>query len=671
MERKKRIYRHLKTLEEARQILRDRFSHRLVGTTTLPVREALDRVLSVPVKALSSVPAYHAAAMDGVALRAADTFGALPERPLLIPRDAGKMVDTGDPIPEGADAVVMIERVEERSQGWEISEAAYPWRNVRKAGEDIVRGEVILPARHRIRPYDQAALLAAGILSVEVFARPRVLIIPSGDEIIRPEEAPTPLPKGAIVEVNGQMMASMAAQCGAEATIGPVAPDRPGELKAALAAAVEEGYDLIMTIAGSSAGSEDFTPSLLEGMGELLIHGITVMPGKPALLAAVDAGRLPEKSAGPEPLDPAGQTGAGGCAPGRRPVVPVVGIPGYPVSAAVAFREIARPLLYMMQGLTPPEPERVEAILGRKIPSKLGLEEHVRVILGSVGGRTVAMPLGGGAGVITSLVRADGILRIPQETDGLAEGGKGQVELLIPREAMDDRLLAIGSHDLTIDLLNSLLKERSGGRVTISSSNVGSVGGLIALRRGSAHLAGSHLLDTETGEYNLSYIRRYLPDTPVALVTLVHRWQGFMTLPGNPRGIRGIGDLARPDVLFVNRQTGSGTRILLDYELSRAGIAPAGVAGYANEEYTHMSVAMAVASGAADAGLGICAAAQALSLDFIPVARERYDLVIPRAFLEDEKISLLIEIIRSEEFRRKVLEMGGYEVHETGNIVQQ
>ena len=640
MERKKRIYRHLKTLEEAGRILRQHFGVLRVTTETLSVREALGRVLAGPVKAKASVPAYHAAAMDGIAVKASDTFGALPEKPVILSRDAGKMVDTGDPVPDGKDAVVMIENVEEKEQSWEIREAAYPWRNVRKAGEDIVKGEIILPARHRLRPYDQAALLAAGILTVEVFKKPRVLIIPTGSEIVRPEDAPSPLPKGALLEVNGQMLASLAAECGAEAKILNPVPDIPGKLKNVLEAARAGRYDLVMLIAGSSAGSEDFTPSLLEGLGELLVHGIAVMPGKPALLAKVD---------------------------GR----PVVGVPGYPVSAAVAFREISRPLLFTMQGLTPPEYGRVEVTVGRKIPSKLGLEEHVRVILGTVGGKAVAMPIGGGAGVITSLVRADGILRIPQELDGLSEGETARAELLSPSEAMTDRLLAIGSHDLTIDLLNSLLQEKTGGRIHISSSNVGSLGGLLAVKRRTAHFAGAHLLDTETGDYNLSYIRRYMRDMPVALVTLVHRWQGFIIPEGNPKKIESIDDLASPDVVFVNRQAGSGTRILFDYALAKAGITPGRIVGYHNEEYTHMNVAMAVASGAADTGLGILAAAQALSLDFIPIAKERYDLVIPCAYLEDEKVKILLDIICSDEFKQKALAMGGYEVHETGNRVQQ
>jgi molybdenum cofactor synthesis domain-containing protein len=638
MERKKRIYRHLKTLAEAGRILTDRFGSLRAGRETIPVRAALGRVLTGPVKALASVPAYHAAAMDGIAVKASDTFGALPEKPIRLPFNAGHIVDTGHPLPDGKDAVVMIEQVEETKQGWEIREAAYPWRNVRKAGEDIVKGEIILPARHRIRAYDQAALLAAGILSIEVFEKPRVLIIPTGDEIVAPEEAPSPLPKGMLLEVNGQMLASLSAECGAEAEIQKTVPNLIAELKNTLQASLAGKYDLIMLIAGSSAGSEDFTPALLEEQGELLVHGITVMPGKPALLASVE---------------------------GR----PVIGIPGYPVSAAIAFREFVRPLLYLMQGLTPPEYERAEVTIGRKIPSKLGLEEHIRVILGNVGGKAVAIPIAGGAGVITSIVRADGIIRIPQEMSGLSEGEKAYVELLRPGQAMNDRLLAIGSHDMTIDLLNSLLKEKTSGRIHISSSNVGSLGGLLAVKRQMAHLAGSHLLDTASGAYNLSYIRRYLPEMPVTLLTLVHRWQGFMTPAGNPKKICSINDLANPDVLFVNRQSGSGTRILLDYELLKAGISPELITGYNNEEYTHMNIAMAIASGAADTGLGIYPAAKALSLDFIPVTKERYDLVIPNAYLGDEKIQLLIEIIRSEEFMENVLAMGGYEVHETGHLV--
>ena len=638
---KRQTYRNLKPLAEAQEIFFSRFRNLIMQPEIVPVRQALGRLLVGPVKAARSVPAYNAAAVDGMAVSASATFSAFPETPVCLSSGTEAIqVNTGDPLPDGCDAVVMIEKVELEGDQCEIRESVYPWQNVRKTGEDIVRGEILLPAYHRIRAYDQGALLAAGILSVQVFRKPRVLIIPTGDEIMPPEEVQDPVQPGVILEVNGQVLASMVAECGAESTLAKTVPDALEKIKEAVSSGLAAEYDVILTIAGSSAGSEDFTPAAFSQLGELLVHGVTVMPGKPTLLAAVKDS-------------------------------PVVGIPGYPVSAVVSFREFVRPLLFQIQGLQTPDPEKVEAFMGRKLPSKPGLEEHVRVILGKVGERVIAIPLAGGAGMMTSLVRADGILRIPPEISGYSEGERATVELLTSEKALNNRLLAIGSHDLTIDLLASSIKERSDGKITISSSNIGSMGGLLAVERRIAHFAGSHLLDTQTGEYNRSYIQSHVKNTPVSLITLVHRWQGFMIAKGNPKGIKGISDLIRPNVSLINRQAGSGTRILLDYELQKAGINPAAIAGYRSEEYTHMSVAVAVTSGRADVGMGILAAAQALNLEFIPVARERYDLVIPTDLLKDERIVLLLEIIRSAEFIDQVLALGGYEVEETGKIQPQ
>jgi putative molybdopterin biosynthesis protein len=631
-------YRNLKSLDEAQAIFFSRFKDLLMTTETVPVRAALGRRLVRAVKAVRSTPAYNASAVDGVAVRASATFAAFPETPVSLAAGTEAIaVNTGNPLPEGTDAVVMIEKVERLGDCYEIREAVYPWQNVRKMGEDIVKGEIILPARHVLRPYDQGALLAAGVIEVEIFRRPRVLIIPTGTEVVSPEDAPDPLPPGKILEVNGQVLASLAVECGAECTLVRSAPDHPEAIKEAILAGIADDYDVVLTIAGSSAGSEDYTPEVLAELGELLVHGVTVMPGKPTLLAAIQNH-------------------------------PVVGIPGYPVSAAVSFREFVRPLLFQIQGQPAPEHPKVEAVLGRKIPSKPGLEEHVRVIVGKIDGKAVAVPLGGGAGMMTSLVRADGILRVPSGVSGYSEGETAPVELLTSEKDFCNRLLTLGSHDLTIDLLASAIREASAGGVTISSSNIGSMGGLTAIGKGIAHFAGSHLLDTETGDYNRSWLKKYLPGTDIALVTLVHRHQGLMTLKGNPKGIRGVGDLARPDVALVNRQAGSGTRILLDYELKKSGVGAAAISGYGNEEYTHMSVAMAVTSGRADVGMGIMAAARALDLDFIPVALERYDLVIPARLVNDPRIALLLDIIRSGKFREQVLALGGYEIEETGKI---
>ncbi|MDR0310038.1 MAG: molybdopterin biosynthesis protein [Acidobacteriota bacterium] len=635
---KRQSYRNLKSLDEAQTIFFSRFKDLPAASEIVSVRLALGRRLVRAVKAVRSTPAYNASAVDGVAVRAASTFAAFPETPVSLAMETEAIsVNTGNPLPEGTDAVVMIEKVERVGGRCEVREAVYPWQNVRKMGEDIVKGEIIVPARHVLRPYDLGALLASGVLEVEVFRRPRVLIIPTGTEIISPEEAPDPLPPGKIIEVNGQVLASLASECGAECTLGRPAPDLPEAIKEAILAGIADGYDVVMTIAGSSAGSEDYTPAAFAELGELLVHGVTLMPGKPTLLAAIKDR-------------------------------PVVGIPGYPVSAAVSFREFVRPLLFQIQGQPAPRHPEVEAVLGRKIPSKLGLEEHVRVIVGKIDGRAVAVPLGGGAGMMTSLVRADGILRIPSNVGGYSEGETAPVELLTPESELNNRLLMLGSHDLTIDLLASAVKEASDGRVAVSSSNIGSMGGLLAVGKGIAHFAGSHLLDPDTGDYNRSWLKKYLPGADIALVTLVHRHQGLMTQKGNPKGIRGVGDLARPDVALVNRQAGSGTRILLDYELKKSGIGAASISGYGNEEYTHMGVAMAVTSGRADVGMGILAAARALDLDFIPIARERYDLVIPARFLKDPRIALLLDIIRSDEFRKQVMALGGYEIGETGKI---
>jgi molybdenum cofactor synthesis domain-containing protein len=639
MTKKRRTYRNLKPLGEAQEIFFSRFRDFRLASESVPVRQSLDRLLVDPVKAARSVPAYNAAAVDGIAVLAGNTFSAFPETPVFLTVGTEAIqVNTGDPLPDGTDAVVMIEKVELSEDRCEIRESVYPWQNVRKTGEDIVKGEILLPAHHRIRAYDQGALLASGILNVTVIRRPRALILPTGDEIMAPEEARDPIQPGVILEVNGQVLASMVTECGAECTLLQAIPDDPQKIRQAIAGGLSEGYDIILTIAGSSAGSEDYTPGVLSDMGELLVHGVTVMPGKPTLLAAVNDR-------------------------------PVVGIPGYPVSAVVSFREFVRPLLYRMQGLAAPQPEKIEVSIGRKLPSKPGLEEHVRVILGRVGKRVVAIPLAGGAGMMTSLVRADGILRVAPGVSGYSEGEKATVELLTSEQTLDNRLLAIGSHDLTIDILASLIKERSDCKTTIASSNIGSMGGLLAIDKGIAHFAGAHLLDTQTGDYNRSYVGRIVKQTPVTLVTLVHRWQGLMIPKGNPKNIQNVKDLMRSEISLINRQAGSGTRILLDFEFQKAGIDPSTIAGYRSEEYTHMSVAMAVASGRADVGLGILAAARALDLDFIPITRERYDLVIPTDLLTDERIELLLEIIRSQSFVDQVLAMGGYEVEETGTIL--
>ncbi|MFZ2446175.1 MAG: molybdopterin biosynthesis protein [Syntrophobacteraceae bacterium] len=639
MEKPKRnIYLKMKTLREARDLWSEKFAALRTARECIPAVSSLHRVTSRPITAVRSVPHYHGAAMDGYAVAARDTFGASDTNPLLLGVGTGAFaVDTGDPLPPGADAVIMIEHVEQMSEAEiEIRAAAFPWQHVRKVGEDIVAGELLLPQQHSLRPADLGALLAAGTSEVWVYARPKVRIQPTGTELI-PASGAAEAEPGQIIEFNGAVLSSMVEECGGVPELRGIVADDYESIKRAIREGVDSTADVVLVNAGSSAGSEDYTAAIIEELGEVLVHGVTMMPGKPVILGAVDG-------------------------------KPVVGVPGYPVSAIMAFEQFVRPLLYSMQGIDCPAFPSIPAVLGRKTPSKLGLEEFARVILGRVAGRLVAMPIQRGAGIITSLTRADGILQIPQEQEGIAEGAEVNIRLLRPRDQLDYTLIMIGSHDNTIDVIANELKARD-SRVHLSSSNVGSLGGLTAIRRSQTHFAGSHLLDTETGGYNYSYIERYLKGTPVRVVKLAMREQGLLIRKGNPKGIKNIGDLTRPDVSFMNRQAGAGTRVLFDYCLRLRGISPDAIRGYEQEEFTHMAVAVSVLSGRADAGMAIYSSAKALDLDFIPVGEERYDLVIAESAWEDFKIRRLLEIIVSESFRRTVISMGGYDPSDSGAVM--
>lgn len=633
----RKIYLRMKTLQEAQDIWGERFFNTRTKAEDIMVTDGLNRVTALPIFAKRSVPHYHGAAMDGYAVEASRTFGASDVRPIRLKIGVDAFaVDTGDPLPEGTNAVIMIEYVfPVGDDEIEIRSAAYPWQHVRKVGEDIVLGELIIPERQLLKPADLGALLAAGITRITVYMKPLVWIQPTGSELVPPSKVDDLRP-GDIVEFNGTMLKALVEECGAVGILQGIIPDEGDYIRKAIKAACESDVDVVLVNAGSSAGSEDYTAYIIEELGKVFVHGVTMMPGKPVVLGEVQG-------------------------------KPVVGIPGYPVSALLAFDHFVRPLLWHLQGVWPPAKQSVEALVGRKIASKLGLDEFVRVILGRVAGRLVAMPIQRGAGIITSLTRADGIVAIPQEQEGLQDGEIVKVELLRPEYSVDWNLLMIGSHDNTIDVIASELK-RFDNRLRLVSSNVGSLGGIMAIRRGLSHLAGSHLLDTEDGSYNFSYIERYLKGTPVRLVELAKRQQGFIISKGNPKNIRTVADLSRSDVTFINRQGGAGTRILLDYELEKAGISADSIQGYGQEEYTHMAVAVAIASGRADVGMGIYAAAKALDLDFVPVAEERYDIVIREDMWEDPKVRILQEIITSDRFRNLVSELGGYDPSLSGTI---
>lgn len=629
-------------LKEARELFLASIDASKLASEAIAVEDAFDRVTAEPVFAKISSPHYHAAAMDGICVRAEDTFGATEFVGKTLTRaiddslkpGAFAYVDTGNSLPAWANAVIMIEKVRQIDDTTvEIFESVAPWNHVRLVGEDVVATELLLPRYHRLRPYDLGALLAGGHTAVVVKARPIVAIIPTGDELIQPGEEARP---GAVIEFNSTVLAAFIREWGGAPVKYPRASDDVGLLKEALHRAAQE-CDLVAIIAGSSAGEHDLTADVVAASGELAVHGIDVMPGKPAVLGSV-----------------------GG--------KPVIGVPGYPVSAIVIAREILRPALEKFLGCASRLFPTVRAVVPKKIPSHLGLEEFIRVTLGRVGEKLVAVPLARGAGVITTMVHADGLMRIPSLVEGLNAGEDADVELLRPQEEIENTILCTGSHDLAIGVLEDQLKLRH-PELKIAATNVGSLGGLLALQRGETHIAGTHLLDAETGVYNIPDIKRVIPKTPVVLVHLAQREQGILVRRGNPKSIGGLRDLVRKDLHFVNRQPGSGTRVLLDYELKRMGIDPASIQGYEREEFTHMAVGVAIASGLADAGLGVRAAANALGLDFNPVASEQYDLLFLGAFFESERGAQLVEIVCSSTFKSAVAKLGGYDTGKAGEIL--
>ena len=604
---------------------------------TVPLDQANGRVTAEPVWAKTSSPHYDAAAMDGVAVRSRDTVGATETSPVRLKvGEQAVWLDTGDPVPEGFDAVIMVEVVHEPDESTiEIQSPVPPYQHVRPLGEDIVATELVLPQHHRLRPQDVAACAAAGLAELAVRSAPRVAVIPTGNELV---PAGAALKPGDITESNSLMLAAMIDEWGAEAARLQPVPDDLSQVKAAVLKATETS-DIVVVNAGSSAGSEDYTAAAVEELGELLVHGVALRPGHPVVLGVVND-------------------------------VPVLGIPGFPVSAALTCELFVKPLIERKLGLPPQGRERTTATVTRKVLSPMGEDEFLRVRLGRVGDKMVATPIQRGAGVIMSLVRADGLVLIPRFSEGVDAGDEVAVELLCPAEQLAGNIIVTGSHDLTLDLLASEMHIKH-PELTLASSNVGSLGGLMALARGEAHVVGCHLLDEETGEYNVSFVRRYVKGREVVVMNLVHRIQGLIVPPGNPKSVASLDDLGREDISYVNRQRGSGTRVLLDYMLNGAGISAAQIRGYEREEYTHLAVAAAVAGGRADVGLGILSAARALSLDFVPLLTEQYDLVIPLEFYEGDLLAPFLSLIRGDDFKKQVAELGGYDTANMGEIVAE
>ena len=605
------------------------------------VGESLGRVTAEPLYAAISAPHYHACAMDGIALAAKLTFGATATTPVTIGPDDYIVVDTGDPLPEGCDAVVMIEDVV-YGEGDDISKlgacpvilhaAIAPWGNVRQIGEDICAGEMLLTSNVTIEPAAMGAMLAAGVQQVSVIARPKVGIIPTGDEVVAPSANPRP---GDVMEFNSTIFSGMVRQWGGQPVVYPIVPDKPELVRETLERAVGE-CDIVLLNAGSSAGRDDYSSRVVAQVGDLLYHGIAIKPGKPAILAC----------AGP---------------------VAVIGVPGYPVSGIIVVEALVKPLVERLYGCAVSHDDVLEATLTRPCMSSLKYEEFVRVRLGMVGGKTVATPLSRGAGVVTSFVKADGILTVPQNTEGYEAGQSVKVRLLRPRADIERSLVVIGSHDPLIDEVAQLMHARW-PELSVASTHVGSMGAIVAAKRGENHCGGIHLLDEATGAYNEAYLEKHFPKGGVRQVECVYRSQGLMVAPGNPLGIASLADLAVGGRSYVNRQKGSGTRILADYVCKRDGIDTSAIYGYDHEEFTHTAVAALVEAGSADAGMGIYSAAKMYGLGFVPVCEEQYDLLIPDYAWDTPMVQALLQVLQSDAFRTRMEQLGGYRVDQPGRV---
>jgi putative molybdopterin biosynthesis protein len=591
---------------------------------------ALGRITAEAIFAKVSMPHYHASAMDGIAVMAEKTFTAHEQNPIQLKRNEDFIyVDTGHAVPSPYNAVIMIENIEEIDEDTlEIIEPASPWQHIRPIGEDIVQEEMLFPPGHTIRPVDIGALLASKVLQVPVWKKPVVTIIPTGNELVQPHEQLTP---GRLIEFNGSVFANYVLDWGGEPNLTGIVVDEPVKIREALLKATEQS-DIVVINAGSSAGSKDYTVHIIEELGEVFTHGVATRPGKPVILGKIN-GTI------------------------------VVGVPGYPVSAYLALEWFVRPLISEYSHTAVPKRPTLQVKLGRRIVSTMGAEDFIRMNIGYVDGTYVANPLTRAAGVTMSLVRADGLLVIPPEVSGLEQGDIVEVELMRPLEEITQAIVFNGSHDLTIDLLSVQLKKRNLYRKIISS-HVGSMAGLMAIKKGEAHVAGVHLLDPETGEYNTTYVKRFLAGQEIVLYPFLKRKQGWFLPKGNPLNIESVIDIAEKKCDFVNRQKGAGTRVLFDKLLRESNVSASDIVGYQREMFSHLSVAAEVKTNPNAVGLGIYPAAKAMDLDFLPIADEDYDLVMTKSFFDSEQGKNLIEVIQSPSFKAEVEKIGGYAVVE-------
>jgi putative molybdopterin biosynthesis protein len=610
-------YLELLSLDEALRLLTSSFDLPR-RTEKVPLMQSAGRVAAEPVYAKYSVPEVNLSAMDGIAVRSRDTIGAGDRTPTTL--DHFVRVNTGNIVPPEFDAVIMIEDVWESGDRFQVRRAASPWQHVRPAGEDIKENRLILPRGHIIRPFDIGALATYGITTVEVRAV-RVGIIPTGSELVPLGVRPGP---GQVVESNTIMAQVFLDQMGAHCNRLPIVQDEPDLIRAALRHAVKEN-DLVIISAGSSAGTRDFTESVIRSLGELIFHGVAVRPGKPVMLGKVEG-------------------------------IPVLGLPGYPLAAQTALREFAAPLLESW-GFPPAPRFPVMARLAQPLVSDPGFDEFIPVFVGRIGSNLFATPHIKKAGVQMATVKANGYTRIPAPVEGYEAGTELEVLLTTDPGSIERMLILTGSLDPSLEELAGLAHDEG---LFIHATNPGNTGAILALRCNTCHAAP---LSLPARSLLTSYqpLIKFLETGDLAFIHIATTELGIASSEG-----LGLKDLVH--ARFINTRRESPARMVLDALLAAEGIDPSQVNGYLQEVHGPPAVAAAIRNGFADAGMCTSSIASAAGLRFVPVAHEDYELAVRREMLEDPRIRTLVSLIRSPAYRQILIRMGGYDVSLTGSI---
>ncbi len=596
-----------------------------MDTESIPTIDSVGRVCSKAIFAKVCDPTYNASAMDGIAVCSADTVDASELKPLVLKDGQYQYVNTGNAINTPYDSVIMIEDVINNEDGTiSIIAPSKPWQHIRCIGETVVATEMVVPSKYIVRELDLGAILASGNSTIEVYKKPRVAVIPTGNEMV---EDTKDLQKGKLMESNSRVMSALVKLYGGEPNRYGICIDDEKLLEETIKKAVKEN-DAVLINAGSSAGTKDYTKKIIERLGKVYTHGLAIKPGKPTILGIIDG-------------------------------KPVIGVPGYPVSAYIVMEKVVKEVIARMLNIEPIPRTKVNAIMTKRVVSSLKNEEFIRVALGYVNGKIVATPMERGAAAVMSMVKADGIVDLDRNTEGIEAGETVEVELYRPLEEIKKKLVIIGSHDVVIDIL--------GDSMPVSSAHVGSMGGILALKANSAHIAPIHLLDKDTGEYNVSFVKKFF-DEDMALIKGLGRTQGILVPKGNKNNITSVAQLKGGKFSFANRQNGAGTRLLFDYQLEKYGVDKNEVVGYDKEYTTHLAVASAVLNGVADCGMAVLSAANIMGLDFIPVGEESYDFLVKADMLEDSRIKQFIAILQSKDFKEKVEKLGGYTLNEIGKV---